>query len=1264
MFTGKNKADGQKRSYEANERDVPLYGCIASFSSIGKEGDTMSEEVAGTIQLDLEIGSDLDKGIQEESSKLADRIQKQVDSMSKDMFKSLRECITSSLDKMNEAINASFDRTKTEMQSFIQQMAEMVKHISGIQMPYNQAENDAQPQSMSNKPSSTRAPPGISISNPKIKLDPQFDTEMFRQKYEELKSMMDAYDNQIMAKQAERKELLEGFTPNMSEKASAALDRQIMKLDMQIEKLQNAAERTNITLSAMDRQTSKKVEMAQSSTSGQSVNEKANDMVPKSQNHVISFFKEFASRVAYLSKETLDAAVHFKLFGIVINGTKEKLMQFKVVNQMVSWFKKAASALGAFIKKLSVAALNKFNNGVKALGKNLVSLAGKLLGIGSASKKASGGMGGAHRSVGQLIKSFTIFSLIFPLVSKGIMALGQNLMATLKTNSTFANSLNAIKSNLATAFTPILQAILPALNALMSALSTITAYIAAFIAGIFGKTYSQAKQATAGIYAAKDAMGAYGSAAKETAKQLGSLAGFDEINTINGQDNSGTNSGSGGGDASVYTPSDVDENVVSKWVQKLKELWEKGDYAGIGKIIGEQINKAVTSFTKWISWDNVGNSITEFTDGFCSLFNSLVSTINWENIGKMFGEGINTIARTIRQLLEGINWLNIGMALANGLNGIVHTVDWENLGATIGAYFQARINALYGFVTTADWPGIGQALADGVMGMINSISWDTAAAALAIGLSGLISSAHNFITNIDWRGLGNKIASSINTFFKNINWKDFGMTVSDGILGILNMLCNAVKEIDWGALGHDIADALLNIDWWGIITGLGDLLVRWILGLGDMVFTAFGDIAGAMWDGLCKGIDEFFSDPVAFIREHIVDPFVKWVKSLFGIHSPSTVMSDIGGWLIKGLFKGISDLMGWLLDGIGGLFGGIGDVISGVWDGILSTASSAWDGITGFLGDTWDGLKQKAADTWDDLKDGVSSTWDNIKQGASSAWDGICGNIGGFVSSISQKVSSGFNNAKNSANTSTAELKTGVLNKFGEINSNLLSLPSKLRNIGSDMFARMNDGINGKIGSVKSTISIGMDNATSVLKSMKGSATTWGSDMMTGFKNGIDSSKSIVTQAARSVALSVSRLLHFSRPDEGPLRDYETWMPDMIKGLSDTLTLSAPSFIDRVRSLASNMSNVMRSSLQEPELAFAGSRDMNMSDLSRDYDGKDDVDKMDTIITYLSLILETVSSDKDIMCNLKILLDDSVIKDEIVKLNKESIAKTGKPLFG
>lgn len=118
------------------------------------------------------------------------------------------------------------------------------------------------------------------------------------------------------------------------------------------------------------------------------------------------------------------------------------------------------------------------------------------------------------------------------------------------------------------------------------------------------------------------------------------------------------------------------------------------------KLSAEKINDAVSSFTDYISWDHIGGKITQFVNGFCELFNSLIATINWENVGKMFGTGINTIANTLYLLLNGIDWQRIGQALAEGLNGLVHTVDWTKLGATIGSYLQARIDALYGFVTT------------------------------------------------------------------------------------------------------------------------------------------------------------------------------------------------------------------------------------------------------------------------------------------------------------------------------------------------------------------------------------------------------------------------------------------------------------------------------------------------------------------------------------------------------------------------------------
>ena len=97
----------------------------------------MGTTSAGSIQMDLEIKSDLDKDIQAESSKIADRIRKQVDATSGDMFKNLRQSLVASLDKMNESIKATLDRTKLEMQAFVEQMAGMVKQI-WVATPYQQ----------------------------------------------------------------------------------------------------------------------------------------------------------------------------------------------------------------------------------------------------------------------------------------------------------------------------------------------------------------------------------------------------------------------------------------------------------------------------------------------------------------------------------------------------------------------------------------------------------------------------------------------------------------------------------------------------------------------------------------------------------------------------------------------------------------------------------------------------------------------------------------------------------------------------------------------------------------------------------------------------------------------------------------------------------------------------------------------------------------------------------------------------------------------
>lgn len=81
----------------------------------------------------------------------------------------------------------------------------------------------------------------------------------------------------------------------------------------------------------------------------------------------------------------------------------------------------------------------------------------------------------------------------------------------------------------------------------------------------------------------------------------------------------------------------------------------------------------------------------------------------------------------------------------------------------------------------------------------------------------------------------------------------------------------------------------------------------------------------------------------------------------------------------------------------------------------------------------------------------------------------------------------------------------------------------------------------------------------------------WGADMTNGIAEGIEQNTKRVSRAVDALAYSIYGQLHFSRPDYGVLSDYETWMPDMVKGLSDSLNASLPMMDNAVAGLANNI---------------------------------------------------------------------------------------------
>lgn len=81
--------------------------------------------------------------------------------------------------------------------------------------------------------------------------------------------------------------------------------------------------------------------------------------------------------------------------------------------------------------------------------------------------------------------------------------------------------------------------------------------------------------------------------------------------------------------------------------------------------------------------------------------------------------------------------------------------------------------------------------------------------------------------------------------------------------------------------------------------------------------------------GLKNGIVSAFRGIGSWVKNTIVDPLIGWVKSWFGIHSPSTVMAWIGSHLMGGLFKGMMshDLGAMVKKIFGSLPGALGAIV-------------------------------------------------------------------------------------------------------------------------------------------------------------------------------------------------------------------------------------------------------------------------------------------------------------------------------------------------
>ena len=150
-------------------------------------------------------------------------------------------------------------------------------------------------------------------------------------------------------------------------------------------------------------------------------------------------------------------------------------------------------------------------------------------------------------------------------------------------------------------------------------------------------------------------------------------------------------------------------------------------------------------------------------------------------------------------------------------------------------------------------------------------------------------------------------------------------------------------------------------------------------------------------------------------------------------------------------------------------------------------------------------------------------------------------------------------------------IKTTITNIFNAIKTTVTTIITAIHTTMTTIFTNIWTSITTTVGNIKNAIVNGLTAAFDFIKSIPGQTLQWGKDMIQGIVNGIRSMIGAVKDAVSNVASAIKSFLHFSVPDEGPLTDYESWMPDFMHGLAKGIDKSKSAVEKAIDGVASSM---------------------------------------------------------------------------------------------
>ena len=219
------------------------------------------------------------------------------------------------------------------------------------------------------------------------------------------------------------------------------------------------------------------------------------------------------------------------------------------------------------------------------------------------------------------------------------------------------------------------------------------------------------------------------------------------------------------------------------------------------------------------------------------------------------------------------------------------------------------------------------------------------------------------------------------------------------------------------------------------------------------------------------------------------------------------------------------------------------------WDQIKAKAQEIWGAVV----EKFTAIKDAVVEKFNAVKEKVSEVFNNIKDAAAEKFNAVKEGIG-----------TALNTAKEVAREKLGNMKKAFEENGGGIKGAMAATWEGVKGYYSAGFNFIDKLTGGKLTEIK-------DKIFGKFREIIDAAKTWGKDLIQNLINGITGMIDKVKDAVGNIAQTIKDFLGFSEPDEGPLSNFHTFMPDMI----DLMTKGIDENLYKVQDAMTNLAGTM-----------------------------------------------------------------------------------------